>query len=49
LRLLDKPLIFLACAVIPFLVTVVVSEPIWFSHDFFSFSFIAFEAGVAGA
>jgi hypothetical protein len=48
LRLLDKPLIFLPCAVIPFLVTVVVSEPIWFSHDFFSF-FVAFGAGGAFA
>jgi len=38
----------LAFAVIPFLVTVVVSEPIWFSHDFFSF-FVAFGAGVAVA
>jgi hypothetical protein len=37
----------LACAVIPFLVTVVVSEPIWFSHDFFSF--FAFGAGGAFA
>jgi hypothetical protein len=39
----------LACAVIPFLVTVVVSEPIWFSHDFFSFGVVTFGAFVAGA